>query len=800
MAIDPICHMEVDEARALSARRDGQTFYFCGEHCRRKFLSDQPEPGPAACPTCATGPDRSVKLGAYACPMHPEVQSDRPGDCPKCGMALEPTGAAAPPQEDHELVDMTRRFWWSVAFGLPVFVLAMLPMIGVDEDDWLGHAAIARLQLALSTPVVLWAGWPFFTRAGRSLVTGNLNMFTLIALGVGAAYGYSAMGVLFPQLFPASFRMGEHVKLYFEAATTITALVLLGQVLEMRAHRHTSAAIRELMSLTPPVAHVLREGREVDLPLADVQHDDLLRVRPGEKIPVDGEVTEGHSAVDESLLTGEPLPREKSPGDAVTGGTLNQSGSFVMRAVRVGHETVLSQIIDMVAAAQRSRAPIQRLADVVSGYFVPAVVTVAVITFLVWAAVGPQPRMAYALVNAVAVLIIACPCALGLATPMSIMVGVGRGAKEGVLIKNAEVLELLEKVDTLVVDKTGTLTEGRPKLTDVVAAEGVTADDLLRLAAAAEQPSEHPLGRAIVHAAKDRGVELPAAEDFHAVTAGGVSARVEGRAVLVGTPAMLKEHGVEVAASLQSKADELRSTGQTVMCVAGSGSRETSGSPSQHPNSHESGYGTRSVPATLGLLAVSDTIKETTPAAIRALHELGIRIVMLTGDNEQTARTVGKQLDIDEVEANVRPQEKHERVRSLRAAGRVVAMAGDGINDAPALAAAHVGIAMGTGADVAIESAGVTLPGGDLGGIVRAIHLSRAVMRNIRQNLFFAFGYNTLAIPIAAGVLYPFFGLLVSPMLAALTMCFSDVSVVGNALRLRTQPLRSGVSDFNLAT
>lgn len=800
MAIDPICGMTVDEAVGLSAERDGKMYYFCSDHCRQKFLAAAPSTPakhanphavhaavapeakyacpmhpevtnnqPGDCPKCGMALEpirpRSAKAAViYTCPMHPEVEQDRPGTCPKCGMALEPKSFSPNTEDDDgELHDMTRRFWGAVGLTIPVALLAMLPMVGVPLDQWLGTAPHLWLQVVLSTPVVLWAGWPFFDRGWRSIVTWNLNMFTLIAIGTGAAYAYSLAAVLFPGMIPEDFKHHGRVEVYFEAAAVIVTLVLLGQVLELRARRRTSGAIRQLLSLAPPTARIVRDGVEQEVALEQVHQGDLLRVRPGEKIPVDGTVREGRSAVDESMLTGEPVPVEKKAGDKLIGGTVNQTGSFLMVADKVGEDTVLAQIVNLVATAQRSRAPIQKVADTVAGYFVPAVVLVAVVTFLVWAIVQPeQPALAWALVNAVAVLIIACPCALGLATPMSIMVGIGRGATEGVLIKDAEVLETLEKVDTLVVDKTGTLTEGRPKLIDCLPVNSFSADDLLRLTAAVEQQSEHPLAHAIVVGAQDRKIELPSVEDFDSVTGGGVHAKVNDRTVLIGKRSLLVEQGVLDVDALDARADELQRQGRTVMYVAVD-------------------------QQFAGLIAVADPIKKSTPEAIQALHAMGLRVIMLTGDNEKTAKTVADQLGIDEFTAGVRPEDKHSRIQALRAEGRIVAMAGDGINDAPALAEANVGVAMGTGTDVAIESSGVTLVQGDLRGIVKAVKLSRATMRNIRQNLFFAFIYNALGVPIAAGVLYPISErLLLNPMIAAAAMSLSSVSVVANALRLRT--------------
>jgi Cu+-exporting ATPase len=772
MATDPICGMTVDEKTARSAVRDGVTFFFCSEGCLRKFTGDA---APAATPPCCGSHRPAAKAPAgradaiYTCPMHPEIEQVGPGSCPKCGMDLEPkTVQLDAGHDDPELRSMTRRFWIATALTLPVFLMSMLPMLGVPVDRWLGPTIEPWLQLALATPVVLWAGWPFFERGFRSIVTGHLNMFTLIAIGTGAAYLYSLVAVLFPAVIPHQFRHDGGVPMYFEAAAVIITLVLLGQLLELRARQRTGAAIRELLSLAPPVARVVRDGEEREVPLDDVHQGDVLRVRPGEKIPVDGRLTDGGSSVEESMITGEPMPVEKRVGDAVIGGTLNQTGSFLMVADKVGKDTVLSRIIGMVADAQRSRAPIQKVADAVAGYFVPAVLAIAVITFLVWAIAAPeQPPLAWALVNAVAVLIIACPCALGLATPMSIMVGIGRGAREGVLVKNAEVLERLEKVDTVVVDKTGTLTAGRPTLTECIPAGSISETELLRLAAGVEQNSEHPLARAIVAGATARSMAVPVVADFDSVTGGGARGNVEGRAVLVGKRAWLAEEGVADLAALDDRASALQQQGRTVMHVAVDGQFT-------------------------GLIAVSDPIKDSTPEAVRSLHDLGLRIIMLTGDSEQTARTVAAGLGIDEFRAGVKPEGKHELVRALQAEGRTVAMAGDGINDAPALAAADVGIAMGTGSDAAIESAGVTLVKGDLRGIVKAIDLSRHTMRNIRQNLFFALIYNALGVPIAAGVLYPLSShLLLNPMIAAAAMSLSSVSVVANALRLRTMKMGS---------
>ncbi len=746
MAIDPVCGMTVEEATAQRAERDGETFYFCSEHCRKSFLA-------------AVKPSAGAKKTLYTCPMHPEIERDQPGNCPICGMALEPKMVTAEPADDTELRDMTRRFWVGAALTLPVFLLAMAHIIP-GAPHWVGGDVSRWVQLALSTPVVLWAGAPFFQRGWQSVRTRNLNMFTLIAMGVGVAYLYSVVAMAFPGLFPESFRAGGELGIYFEAAAVITVLVLLGQVLELRARSKTGSAIRALLNLAPKTARVVQDGEERDVPLESVQPGAQLRVRPGEKIPVDGVVLNGETSVDESMITGEAMPVEKNVGDRVTGGTLNTTGSFLMKAERVGSDTVLARIVQMVAEAQRSRAPIQALADKVSGWFVPAVLAVALITFLLWAWIGPEPRFAHAIVNAVAVLIIACPCALGLATPMSVMVGIGRGAQAGVLIRNAEAIEIMEKVTTVVVDKTGTLTEGKPRLTAVIPANGAGEDGLLLAAASIEQNSEHPLAAAIVHGAKERGVKLQPVTKFNSVTGGGVIGSVAGQDVVVGKLKFLQERGVTGLQAIEQPAAVLQAEGQTVMFAGINGKAA-------------------------GILAVSDPIKASTPEAIAQLHQLGLKILMLTGDNERTANAVAKKLGLDEVEAGVEPQRKHERVRQLREQGRIVAMAGDGINDAPALAAAHVGIAMGTGTDVAMESAAITLVKGDLRGIAKAIALSRSMMRNIRQNLFFAFVYNTLGVPVAAGALYPFFGVLLSPIIAGAAMSLSSVSVIGNALRLR---------------
>jgi len=801
---DPVCGMRVSSQSEHRFEHAGVDYHFCCAGCRDKFAADpdkylgapkseagsccadsgppaeeaggrlytcpmHPEvqqQGPGTCPKCGMAlepmaPTAAATRTEYTCPMHPEIVQDHPGNCPKCGMALEPRTVQVE-EDTSELDDMTRRFWVSALLALPVFLLAM------SSEFWpeaVGSIIQPRyrqwLELLLATPVVLWGGWPFFVRGWRSVKTWNLNMFTLIGIGIGVAWTYSVAGVLAPGIFPASIRneMGV-VPVYFEAAAVITALVLLGQVLELRARSSTNAAIKALLGLAPKTARLVHDdGREEDIPLEHVKVGDVLRVRPGEKVPVDGTVERGESNVDESMVTGEPLPVAKAVGERVIGATINGTGSMLMRAERVGADTLLSQIVQMVAEAQRSRAPVQRLVDVVSSYFVPTVVLSALITFFVWLLWGPEPTLALAVVNAVAVLIIACPCALGLATPMSIMVGTGKGATMGVLIKNAEALEVLRKVDTLVVDKTGTLTEGRPALVSVETVEGHDKDEILRLAASLERSSEHPLAAAIVRGAEDRGVSLEHAEDFESVTGRGVTGTVNGRRVALGNRSLFEALDID-AGDLLKRAESGRADGQTVMLVALDG--------------HAA-----------GLIGVADPVKDSTPEAIRDLHAEGVQVVMLTGDSRTTAEAVAGKLGIDRVEAEVLPDQKAEIVKRLQQEGRMVAMAGDGINDAPALAQSHVGIAMGTGTDVAMESAGVTLVKGDLRGIVRARRLSHATMRNIRQNLFFAFVYNSLGVPIAAGVLYPVFGLLLSPMIAAAAMSFSSVSVIGNALRLR---------------
>jgi len=755
-AVDPVCGMTVDPATAAHrAAHEGRDYFFCSAGCRTKFvaepdryLGEKPQPAPV------------VPGAIYTCPMHPEVRQEGPGSCPICGMALEPETVTAEAPVNHELIDFTRRFWVSLVLTLPVFALEMgghltglMMRIPGQTSNW--------IQCALATPVVLWAGWPFFQRGWASIRNRSLNMFTLIAIGVGAAWIYSVVAVLAPGLFPAAVRrMDGSAPVYFEAAAVITVLVLVGQILELRAREQTSGAIRALLDLTPKTARRVRDdGGDEDVTLDLVAVGDRLRVRPGEKVAVDGEILDGRVTIDESLVTGESMPVTKEVGDKVVAGSLNKTGSFVMRADKVGADTLLARIVQMVAQAQRSRAPIQRLADQVSGWFVPAVIAIAVLAAVVWGLAGPEPRLSYALVAAVSVLIIACPCALGLATPISIMVGVGRGAQAGVLIKNAEALERFEKVDTLVLDKTGTLTEGRPSVTAIRPAAGFDEVELLRLSASLERGSEHPLADAVVRAASDRNLVLSEASEFDSPVGRGVTGMVDGRRVALGNGRYLREIGVDVA-PLEAEAEALRRDGATAIFVAVDG-------------------------AAAGVLGIADPVKATTAQAIRDLKAAGLRLVMMTGDNRTTAEAVARRLGIDDVQAEVLPQDKAAVVERLRAEGRVVAMAGDGVNDAPALAAADVGVAMGAGSDVAIESAGVTLLGGDLQGIVRARKLSKAVMGNIRQNLVFAFGYNTLGIPIAAGLLYPVFGLLLSPALAALAMALSSVSVIGNALRLR---------------
>ena len=755
--IDPVCGMTISPEDAIGHHdHRGQTYYFCAESCLEQFRAD---PEKFLNPAARQPPPTPAGVVEWTCPMHPEIVRSEPGACPICGMALEPKTVSLD-DRNPELEDMTRRFRLSVVLTVPTLLLAMGELLPVLQS-LVPASATNWVQAVLATPVVVWGGWPFFVRGWQSVVNRSPNMFTLIAIGVGVAYVYSLVATAFPTLFPQSFHMaGGHVGVYFEAAAVIVTLVLLGQVLELRARSQTGAALRALLGLTPKTARRIRDdGSDEDVPLEHAHVGDRLRVRPGEKVPVDGTVLEGTSAVDESMVTGESIPVEKHAGDRVIGATVNATGSFVMRAERVGSDTLLSQIVQMVAQAQRSRAPIQQLVDVVAGYFVPAVVATAIVTAVVWATAGPEPRMAHAIINAVAVLIIACPCALGLATPMSVMVASGKGATAGVLFRNAEAIEVLRKVDTLVVDKTGTLTLGKPKLASVTPSGPRDEAALLRLAASLERGSEHPLASAIVAGAVDRGLSLGHAEAFESFTGKGVRGRVDGKVVALGNASLLQELGVGIG-DTGARADDLRRDGQTVMFVAVDG-------------------------ALAGLIGVADPIKDTTPDAIAQLHKEGLRIVMMTGDSRTTADAVARKLAIDDVIAEVLPDQKAEMVSRLQQQGRIVAMAGDGINDAPALAQADVGIAMGTGTDVAMESAGVTLVKGDLRAIVRARRLSRATMQNIKQNLFFAFVYNAVGVPIAAGVLYPWAGLLLNPMIAAAAMSFSSVSVVGNALRLR---------------
>jgi Cu+-exporting ATPase len=754
---DPVCGMRVSSNDFKTDYND-RTYYFCSQGCRDKF-----EASPGKYLGGTEKPQKAApRPGSYTCPMHPEVLQARPGPCPICGMALEPKIATADEQENKELSIMTRRFWVCLVLALPVFLLAMSDIIpGRPLQKMVSPMVLTWIEFVLAVPVVLWGAWPFYIRGWRSIISLRFNMFTLISLGIAVAFIYSVVATLALQIFPQSMRNENGlVSVYFEAAAVITTLVLLGQVLELRARNRTSGAIRALLNLAPKTARLLKDDKtETEIPLEQVEPGNILRVRPGEKVPVDGVVTEGQSSIDESMITGEPVPVEKSAGDKVTGGTINGTGSFLMRAERVGADTLLAQIVQMVAEAQRSRAPIQHLADVVAGWFVPAVILCSIVTFFIWLFFGPQPALAHAIVNAVAVLIIACPCALGLATPMSIMVGTGRGAQMGVLIKNAEALETMEKVDVLVIDKTGTLTEGKPKLVTVRPMKGFDEKTLLRLAASLEQNSEHPLAAAILQYAKEQNIKLSGVKDFKSVTGQGITGKIDGRKVEVGNRKLLDESGISPD-KVDKIAESLRAEGQTVMFVAVDGK-------------------------IAGLLGITDPIKDSTPRAIEQLRIEGFHIVMLTGDNRTTAESVGRKLNINDIEAQVSPDQKDKVIKRLQQDGKKVAMAGDGINDAPALAQADVGIAMGTGTDVAIESAGITLVKGDLNGIVRARILSRATMRNIRQNLFFAFVYNSIGVPIAAGILYPVFGLLLSPMIAAAAMTFSSVSVVSNALRLQ---------------
>ena len=788
-ATDPVCGMTVNPGEALHSEHEGRPYFFCSAGCQRKFEED-----PTGVLTARTEKDTAKKRmtkedasccssgkhggspttasdlksdsdAIYTCPMHPEIEQVGPGDCPICGMDLEPKVVAlADEGEDKQYADMKRRFWVGVALSVPLLVIAMGPMVGLELVNFVSSSVAGWIQLAMATPVVFWCGWPLLVRGAKSFRTMNLNMFSLIAVGTLAAYLFSLVVVLLPGVIPRAFFENGVPPLYFEAAAVIITLVLLGQVLELRARQQTGGAIRELMKLAPDTAHRIGDSGEEDVPLDSVHKGDRLRVRPGEKVPVDGKVLSGSSSVDESMLTGEPMPVKKMEGDEVTGGTLNQTGALVMEAVGVGGNTVLNRIVQMVAEAQRSRAPIQKLVDLVARYFVPAVIVCSILAFVGWAVFGPEPRLAHAFVAAVAVLIIACPCALGLATPMSVMVGVGRGAKEGVLIKNAEVLEVMEKVDTIVVDKTGTLTQGRPEVTEIETFGDWNEADVLKLTAAVEAQSEHPLAQAVVRRGKADGLQIVEATEFNSITGGGVRAHVDGHDVLIGKADLLDEQGIADIDAARSSAEAHQSEGATVVFVA--------------------------IDSKLAaILAISDPIKVSTPAALKTLHELGLRVVMLTGDAERTAKAVATKLGIDEFHAGVSPEDKHDFIRKLKNEGKTVAMCGDGINDAPALAESNVGIAMGTGTGVAIESAGVTLVGGDLRGVAAAANLSRKTMSNIRQNLFFAFIYNALGIPVAAGLLYPFFGVLLSPMIAAAAMSFSSVSVILNALRLRATKL-----------
>ncbi|MEO9874824.1 MAG: heavy metal translocating P-type ATPase [Anderseniella sp.] len=755
---DLVCGMTVPLGAGKPFHKwHGEDFHFCSDSCHDRFVAD---PYFYVSGNSQTKKQVAAKDTTYTCPMHPEIVQEDPGSCPICGMALEPMGGVSD-EPNHELVDFTRRLWVSVAAAIPLIILTMGPLIGLPVRGLIGENFALLLEFALATPVVMWAAWPFFQRGWTSIVTWNLNMWTLISIGVGTAYIYSAIATFFPDLFPAGLKMeGGHMPVYYEAAVVIIALVFVGQVLELRARERTGDAIRALLDLAPKMARrILPGGEEYDAPLENLVVGDRLRVRPGESVPVDGVVLEGNSSVDESLVSGEPVPVEKSQGDPVTGGTINKNGSLVMQAQRVGDETMLSRIVAMVASAQRSRAPIQGMADKVASYFVPTVVLIAVAAFAVWLMIGPEPALVFAIISAVSVLIIACPCALGLATPMSIMTATGRGAQTGVLIKDAEALERMSNVDTLVIDKTGTLTEGNPELTDVIAFGSASEEDVLALAAALEKGSEHPLAEAIIDGAGRRSLTIGTAVDFEAVTGKGVKGKVAGQAVALGNQAMMRDISVDVAPA-EAQADELRAVGKTAMYIASDGQL-------------------------VGIVAVADPIKESTAEAIKALHEAGLTIIMATGDNERTANAVADQLGIDEVRAGVLPEDKKALIDDLHSRGHKVAMAGDGVNDAPALAAADVGIAMGTGADVAVESAGITLLKGDLTGIVRSRALAQATLSNIKQNLFFAFAYNSAGVPIAAGILYPLTGTLLSPMIAAAAMSLSSVSVITNALRLR---------------
>lgn len=798
MSKDPVCGMEVDEQKALSAEKDGKTYYFCSEHCLNTFTAnpaqhskeeadtqgktetetayvcpmhpDVTSEEPGDCPNCGMALD-PVKLEAeagkavYTCPMHPGIEQDHPGDCPKCGMALEPKNSdSGGNQEQKETEKLSRRFRTGLVLGLPVVLLAMEEMIPGLKFGFISHRVSGVLQLIFATPVIFRAGGFLLKKAWKSVINRSPNMFTLIGMGVGAAYLYSAAAVLVPHIFPASLKTDGRLGIYFEAAVVITVLVILGQYLEARARAKTGKAIEALLGLAAKSAHRVRGGEEEDVPADEIRAGDILRVRPGEKVPLDGVITEGKSTIDESMISGEPVPVEKEEGDSVIGATVNQTGSFLMKTEKTGADTLLSQIVHMVSEAQRTRAPIQGLADRVAGYFVPAVILISIVTFIVWAVWGPAPAFAYALVNAIAVLIIACPCALGLATPMSIMVGVGRGARSGILIKNAEAIEKTETITHVLTDKTGTLTEGNPRVTSYETADGIEADELLAAAGSLEQSSEHPLARAVVDFAEEKEISLSDVDEFESVTGNGIKGRIEGKKVCLGKQKFIQDIAGEVPEALKEKALSMENKARTVVWVA----REKT---------------------ILGILGISDPIKESTPAAIRELHELGLKVIMLTGDNEKTARAIADELNIDDIRAELEPKDKQDIVKELTEQGNRVLMAGDGINDAPALAQAEVGVAMGTGTDVAIESAGITLVKGDLNGIVKALKLSRSVMSNIRQNLFFAFVYNAVGVPVAAGILYPFIGLLLNPMIAGAAMSFSSVSVIGNALRLRNTAL-----------
>ncbi len=752
MTKDPICGMTVDPSKAIHASVGGVDHYFCSAHCKEKFLNQNLAPVPQA---------KSSGKTIYTCPMDPEIKQDHPGDCPKCGMHLEPLNPTGEGHEDEEQIrSLSMKFWIGLGLTVPVVLLVLGEMIpAINIGAFIPHRLLPWMQLVLATPVVLWAGGMFFAKGWQSLLNRNLNMFTLIALGVGAAYGYSTVAVLFPHIFPESLKKMGTAELYFEAAAVITVLIILGQLLEAKARSQTGHAIKALLGLAAKNAHRIRNGVEEEVPIDSVQKGDLLRVRPGEKVPLDGVIVEGHSSIDESMISGEPMPIEKIKGDRVIGATVNQTGSFVMETQKIGAETLLSQIVHMVAEAQRSRAPIQKLADTISGYFVPIVVLISLITFFIWANWGPEPRLAYAIVNAIAVLIIACPCALGLATPMSIMVGVGRGAQAGVLIKNAEAIEKAEKVTYVLTDKTGTLTEGKPKVKSCIPNQKGAEGQLISIAAALEQSSEHPLARAVLDYAKEQNAKIESIEDFKSVIGGGIKGKVNGERVILGKQKFLEEERIVIPENLKTESSKLQDQAQTVVWLAVE-------------------------QEVIGILGIADPIKATTSQAIAALHDMGIKVVMLTGDNRKTAEAIAKELNIDDVRAELEPKTKQEIIKQFKQQGAIVLMAGDGINDAPALAQADVGVAMGTGTDVAIQSAGITLVKGDLNGIVKALRLSRNVMGNIRQNLFFAFIYNALGVPIAAGILYPFFGILLSPIIAGAAMAFSSVSVISNALRL----------------